>query len=88
LLLNHAAVIIRQNRGPARAGLAAQAMRWILVEHARRRNLKRGGGIPHVSFDEVAVLGPDHRGLVFGDPVGADPGVPILKQAKAEFARL
>jgi RNA polymerase sigma factor (TIGR02999 family) len=37
--------------------VSAQVMRRILVEHARRRNLKRGGGIPHVSFDEVAVVG-------------------------------
>jgi RNA polymerase sigma factor (TIGR02999 family) len=36
--------------------VSAQVMRRILVEHARRRNLKRGGGVPHVSFDEVAVV--------------------------------
>lgn len=34
--------------------VAAQLMRRILVEHARRRNLKRGGGVPHVSLDQVA----------------------------------
>ena len=32
-------------------------MRRILVEHARRHNLKRGGNIPHVSLDEVAMVG-------------------------------
>src|SRR5215468_10717010 len=37
--------------------VSAQLMRRILVEHARRRNLKRGGGVPHVSFDEAAVIG-------------------------------
>lgn len=37
--------------------VSAQVMRRILVEHARRRNLKRGAGIPHVAFDEVAVVG-------------------------------
>src|ERR1039458_3799389 len=37
--------------------VATQLMRRILVEHARRRNLKRGGGIPHVALDEGAVLG-------------------------------
>ena len=37
--------------------VSAQLMRRILVEHARRRNLKRGGGIPHVALDEGAVLG-------------------------------
>jgi RNA polymerase sigma factor (TIGR02999 family) len=34
-------------------------MRRILVEHARRRNLKRGAGVPHVSLEEAAVVGGD-----------------------------
>ena len=37
--------------------VSAQLMRRILVERARRHNLKRGGGVPHVSFDETAVIG-------------------------------
>ena len=37
--------------------VSAQLMRRILVEHARRHNLKRGGGVPHVSLDEAAVMG-------------------------------
>ena len=37
--------------------VSAQLMRRILVDHARRQNLKRGGGVPHVSFDEAAVVG-------------------------------
>ena len=37
-------------------GLSGQLMRRILVENARRRNLKRGGGVQHISFDETAVL--------------------------------
>src|ERR1051326_8110342 len=37
--------------------VSAQLMRRILVEHARRRNQKRGGGVHHVSFDENAVAG-------------------------------
>jgi RNA polymerase sigma factor (TIGR02999 family) len=40
--------------------ISAQLMRRILVEHARRHNLKRGGGMQHVSLEEVAV--------VVGDP--------------------
>ena len=36
--------------------VSAQLMRRILVEHARRHNLKRGGGVPHVSLDEAAVV--------------------------------
>lgn len=37
--------------------VAAQLMRRILVEHARRRNLKRGGGVRHVSLEEGASVG-------------------------------
>src|SRR5438552_15094706 len=37
--------------------ISAQLMRRILVEHARRHNLKRGGGVPHVSLEEAAVAG-------------------------------
>jgi RNA polymerase sigma factor (TIGR02999 family) len=37
--------------------IAAQAMRNILVSHARRRRrVKRGGGAPHTSLDEAAGL--------------------------------
>src|SRR5271165_1037248 len=36
---------------------SAQLMRRILVEHARRHNLKRGGNVPHVSLEEAAVVG-------------------------------
>ncbi|MGA3040273.1 MAG: sigma-70 family RNA polymerase sigma factor [Bryobacteraceae bacterium] len=37
--------------------VSAQVMRRILVEHARRHNLKRGGGVPHLSLEEAAVVG-------------------------------
>jgi RNA polymerase sigma factor (TIGR02999 family) len=33
--------------------VSAQLMRRILVEHARRKNLKRGGGLPHISLQEA-----------------------------------
>jgi RNA polymerase sigma-70 factor, ECF subfamily len=39
--------------------VSAQLMRRILVEHARRHNLKRGGGVQHVSLDETAIVGGD-----------------------------
>jgi RNA polymerase sigma factor (TIGR02999 family) len=39
--------------------VSAQLMRRILVDHARRHNLKRGSGFQHISIDEVATLGPD-----------------------------
>jgi RNA polymerase sigma factor (TIGR02999 family) len=40
--------------------VSAQLMRRILVERARRRNLKRGGDAPHVSLEEAAMVG-DNR---------------------------
>jgi RNA polymerase sigma-70 factor (ECF subfamily) len=39
--------------------VSAQLMRRILVEHARRHNLKRGRGVRHISLEEVAVVGGD-----------------------------
>jgi RNA polymerase sigma-70 factor (ECF subfamily) len=38
--------------------VSAQLMRRILVDHARRRNLKRGAGVQHVSLEETAAIGP------------------------------
>ena len=37
--------------------VAAQLMRRILVEHARKKNLKRGAGMQHVSLNEAALVG-------------------------------
>jgi len=37
--------------------VSAQLMRRILVDHARRHNLKRGGRLPHVALDEAALVG-------------------------------
>ncbi|HVR26820.1 MAG TPA: sigma-70 family RNA polymerase sigma factor [Candidatus Polarisedimenticolia bacterium] len=39
--------------------VSAQLMRRILVEHARRHNLKRGGGVQHVSLEETAIVEDD-----------------------------
>ena len=39
--------------------VSSQLMRRILVDHARRHNLKRGGGVQHVSLEQVAVLVAD-----------------------------
>ena len=47
-----------QNRAHFMA-TAAQAMRRILVDHARRHNVKRGAGAEHVSLDADAVMCPD-----------------------------
>jgi len=40
--------------------VSAQLMRRILVGHARRRNLKRGGGLQHIPIDETHAFAPDH----------------------------
>ncbi len=37
--------------------VSAQLMRRILVEHARRHNQKRGGGVAHVPLDEALTVG-------------------------------
>jgi RNA polymerase sigma factor (TIGR02999 family) len=39
--------------------VSAQLMRRILVDHARRHNLKRGGRVLHVSLEEAAMVGGD-----------------------------
>jgi RNA polymerase sigma factor (TIGR02999 family) len=44
--------------------VSAQLMRRVLVEHARRRNRKRGGGVPHVRLEEAAIVGGDETDLV------------------------
>ena len=44
--------------------VSAQLMRRILVDHARRHNLKRGGGIQHVSLEDTAVIGGRDEDLV------------------------
>ncbi|HVP46672.1 MAG TPA: sigma-70 family RNA polymerase sigma factor [Bryobacteraceae bacterium] len=44
--------------------VSAQLMRRILVEHARRHNLKRGGDVRHVSLDDAVVGSSRTRDLV------------------------
>jgi RNA polymerase sigma-70 factor (ECF subfamily) len=39
--------------------VSAQMMRRILVDHARRQNLKRGAHIEHFSPEDTEVVGPD-----------------------------
>ena len=48
--------------------VSAQLMRRILVDHSRRHNLKRGGGVQHVALDEAAVVGGEQE----TDLVGLD----------------
>jgi len=42
--------------------IAARVMRRILVDHARRRNAKRGANVEHVSLDAEAVICADRSG--------------------------
>ena len=44
--------------------VSAQLMRRILVDHARRHNLKRGGAVEHVSLEETAVVRERDENLV------------------------
>jgi len=44
--------------------VSARLMRRILVEHARRHNLKRGGDVRHVSLDDAVVGSSRTRDLV------------------------
>lgn len=57
--------------------VSAQLMRRILVDHARRRNLKRGGAIPHLALDEAATVG--------GEP---DSSLIALDEALDAFGKL
>ena len=59
-------------------------MRRILVEHARRHNLKRGGGIPHVSFDEVAMVGGERT----PDLVALDDAMTVLSRLDPRKVRV
>jgi RNA polymerase sigma factor (TIGR02999 family) len=56
--------------------VSAQLMRRILVEHARRRNLKRGAGVLHVSLDEAAVVAEDRA----ADLVALDEALNALER--------
>ena len=44
--------------------VSAQLMRRILVDHARRHNLKRGAGVQHVSLEDTAVVGERDEDLI------------------------
>ena len=59
--------------------VSSQLMRRILVEHARRRNLKRGGGVQHVSLEEAAVVGGDRA----ADMVALDDALNTLARLDA-----
>jgi len=60
--------------------VSAQLMRRILVERARRRNLKRGGGAPHVSLEDAAVVGGNRAADPGGNLVALDDALNALAQ--------
>jgi RNA polymerase sigma factor (TIGR02999 family) len=64
--------------------VSSQLMRRILVDHARRQNLKRGGGVSHVSLDEAVVVGRQH-GL---DLVALDDALNALARIDARKGRV
>jgi RNA polymerase sigma-70 factor, ECF subfamily len=72
-----------QNRAHFLA-VSAQAMRRILVDHGRRRNLKRGAGIEHVSLDDAAVVGTDRS----SDFVALDDALNALAERAPRKARV
>jgi RNA polymerase sigma factor (TIGR02999 family) len=64
--------------------VSAQLIRRILVDHARRRNLKRGAGFKHVSLDEVAVAGGGRS----ADLVALDDAMKALAQVDPRKERV
>jgi RNA polymerase sigma-70 factor (ECF subfamily) len=54
--------------------VSAQLMRRILVDHARRHNLKRGGDVLHVSLDEAPMMGGERA----ADLVALDDAMNLL----------
>jgi RNA polymerase sigma factor (TIGR02999 family) len=64
--------------------VSAQLMRRILVDHARRHNLKRGGGVQHVSLDEAVVVGREAR----ADVVALDDALNALARVDPRKVRV
>jgi RNA polymerase sigma-70 factor (ECF subfamily) len=64
--------------------VSSQLMRRILVEHARRHNLKRGGDVQHVALEESAIVGGGRP----GDLVALDDALNELGQLDPRKARV
>ena len=64
--------------------VSAQVMRRILIEHARRHNQKRGGGVAHVSLEEAAFV----RGDRLGDLIALDDALNALAELDARKAQV
>ena len=63
--------------------VSAQLMRRILVERARRHNLKRGGGVPHILLDEESIDSAPSTSLV-----ALDDAIDALHQMDPRKARV
>jgi RNA polymerase sigma-70 factor (ECF subfamily) len=68
--------------------VSAQLMRRILVEHARRHNLKRGAGFEHVSLEAAAVLGGDQDSDPSFDLVALDDALNALAHIDPRKAQI
>jgi RNA polymerase sigma-70 factor (ECF subfamily) len=66
--------------------VSAQLMRRILVDHARRHNLKRGAGVEHVELEETAIIGGRDQDLVALDD--AMQALARMDQRKAQVVEL
>ena len=64
--------------------VSAQLMRRILVDHARRQNLKRGAGAHHVFLDEAAIVGSERA----ADLAALDDAMKALAQLDPRKARI
>jgi RNA polymerase sigma factor (TIGR02999 family) len=65
--------------------IAAQLMRRILIDYARRRQYaKRGGGAPHVSLDEAAVLSEERA----ADLIALDDALDSLASIDPQQSRV
>jgi RNA polymerase sigma factor (TIGR02999 family) len=64
--------------------VSAQLMRRILVDHARRHNLKRGGGVQHVELEDTLVVGGDRSENL----VALDDALQALARMDARKARV
>ncbi|HEV2425913.1 MAG TPA: sigma-70 family RNA polymerase sigma factor [Terriglobia bacterium] len=64
--------------------VSAQVMRRILVEHARRHNLKRGGGVQHVSLEAAVEVG----GARSEDLVALDDAMKALERLDRRKAQV
>jgi len=64
--------------------VSAQVMRRILVDNARRHNLKRGGGVQHVSLEEAVPVGGNRA----ADLVALDDAMHTLAQLDPRKAQV